>query len=519
RLPGAFAMYDLEAAALASAVGAFLYTALAGFGVPAQRSLVMLAVALAVLMARRDVGAANGLAFAALAVLIRDPFAPTSASFWLSFGAVALLLLIATRREVGPARGARGARFRHGSLLAVSLQVAMSFGSVPFVALYFSRVSLVSPLANLLAVPYFNIALEPATLAGVLGVAAGIPGAVELLHVAGRLTDWAWAGIHIAASLPWASVGVAPPASWSLGLALAGVAAAMPAHPLPGRLWAWCALLPLLLARAPRPPPGAAEVTMLDVGHGLAVIVETRTHRLLYDAGPRSPSGYDSGREIVVPALSLEPRAGLDRLIVSHADADHSGGAASVLAAFPGADVLKGPDVTQLPGRTCAQGQHWQWDGVEFEMLYPPPGSAPLGNDSSCVLKITTIAGSVLLDGDIEARAEQRLIEWGGLAADVVAVPHHGSPTSSTARFVQHTGARYALVSAGFPSRWNFPRPEVVARWQAEGADVWVTGRSGALTVTLDGRGIRVTGERLRRKRYWRTFSKPSPGMPQQRGL
>jgi competence protein ComEC len=135
------------------------------------------------------------------------------------------------------------------------------------------------------------------------------------------------------------------------------------------------------------------------------------------------------------------------------------------------------------------------------------------------VLKITTVAGSVLLDGDVEARAEERLVEEGAFAAEVVAVPHHGSPTSSTPRFVERSGARFALVSAGYPSRWNFPRPEVVHRWQAEGADVWVTGKSGALSVSLDGDGIRVVGERLRRKRYWRTFSEPSPGMRQQRAL
>jgi competence protein ComEC len=145
-------------------------------------------------------------------------------------------------------------------------------------------------------------------------------------------------------------------------------------------------------------------------------------------------------------------------------------------------------------------------------MLYPPAGAPALGNDSSCVLKITAASGSMLLDGDIEARAERRLVATAEVAADVAAVPHHGSSTSSTAAFVNATGAKFALVSAAFPSRWRFPRPDVVARWRAEGAAVRVTGRSGALTVELGPDGIEVEGERMRRKRYWRTFSESSPG-------
>jgi competence protein ComEC len=249
------------------------------------------------------------------------------------------------------------------------------------------------------------------------------------------------------------------------------------------------------------------------------VIVETRHHRLLYDAGPRFPSGYDTGREIVVPALSLDARAGLDRLVVSHADADHAGGAAAVLAAFPEADVLHGPDVTSLPGRPCRRGQRWRWDGVEFTMLHPPPGFPDLGNDSSCVLKIATAGGSVLLAGDVEARAEALLAEREDIAADVVAVPHHGSSTSSTPSFVARTEARVALVSSAYASRWRFPRPAVVARWRTAGAELWVTGAAGALKVTLHDEEIEVSGERARRRRYWRTFSRSPPGTGQDGAL
>jgi competence protein ComEC len=576
------AALDLEIAGAASIAAAFGYAALAGFGVPIQRSVVMVAIALAVLVSRRSVRAVDALAAAALAVLAWDPFAAASASFWLSFGAVALLLALGARRDIEPAdgtlearrpqlgahgrprsqRGARGrqrpqrgARERQRPLRRAGerqrpetgapegrrayfrdarrftrtltrLQIGVSLGAMPIAALYFGRISLISPLSNLVAIPYFTFALVPPALAGALGAAAGVPGSELLLRVTGVLADWAWAGIHAAAAPAWASLPAAAGAPWALGLAFAGVAAALPAHPLPGRRWAWCALLPILLPLSSRPESGAVKLQMLDVGHGLAVIVDTHSHRLLYDAGPRSRTGFDAGGEIVVPALQLDARVGLDRLVVSHADEDHAGGAAAVLDAFPAADILAGPDVHALGnlripagGRVCESGQHWRWDGVEFRVLHPLRDERARGNDSSCVLKITAGGRSVLLTGDIEARAEARLAAREDISADVVVVPHHGSATSSTRTFVERTGAHDALVSAAFESRWHFPRPEVVGRWQAAGARVWVTGAVGALTVTLNGDGVAVSALRLRSRRYWRTFSVPSPGARGARAL
>ncbi len=518
RLPLAADVYDLEIAAAASAAAAVGYAALAGFGVPTQRAVIMVSIALGVLVSRRSVAGVNALAAAALAVLMRDPFAAAGASFWMSFGAVALLFVLGSRRALRVDRPGRGREWRRRAAAGLGLQGAVSFGSIPLAALYFGRVSLAAPLANLVAIPAFSLGLVPLTLAGTLGVAAGLPGAGALLGAAGRLADACWAGIHAAAALSAAALAVPPPDAGRMALAAAGVAFALPAHPLPGRRLAWAALLPILLPAAARPPRGAAEITMLDVGHGLAVVVETQSHRLLYDTGPRAP-GYDAGREIVLPVLALKPAAGLDRVVVSHADLDHAGGARAVLAAYPRADVLEGPDVEGLPGRACVRGQRWRWDGVAFEMLHPPAGFPPLGNDSSCVLKVTTAAGAVLLDGDVEARAERMLTRTGEASAAVVAVPHHGSATSSTPDFVAATHARVALVSAAFPSRWSFPRPEVAARWRAEGAEVRVTGRAGALKVELGPRGIEVSGERERRKRYWRTFSESSPGTLQHRAL
>jgi len=196
-------------------------------------------------------------------------------------------------------------------------------------------------------------------------------------------------------------------------------------------------------------------------------------------------------------------------VIVSHADNDHAGGARAIIAAFPGVDVLKGPDVAALPGRACERGERWTWDGVRFAILHPQHGFGPLGNESSCVLKVSARGGSVLIAGDIEARAETALARDAELASDVVVVPHHGSATSSSPAFVAAVRPRYALVSAGYANRWGFPKPEVRARWERAGANVAATGERGAITVALGEAGVRVVAERDRRARYWQAGSAP----------
>ena len=503
-LPPPFVHRDLEAAAAAAALAAVGYAALAGFAVPTQRSAVMVLVALGVVVGRRAIGWGNGLAAALLVVIAFDPFAVLSASFWLSFGAVALLLALASRRDVPSGRMGFTMRFRHAALALAALQLTMSFGLAPIAAGYFGEVSLISPVANLVAIPYFSFVLVPLSLAALVAVSCDAPGAEMLTALAGHLADLAWAGIAWAAALPAAAWPLPAAPFAASALAVVGVVLGTPAHPLPGRFLAWCALLPVVFPAVPRPAAGTADVTVLDVGHGLAVIVETAGRRLLYDAGPSFPSGFDTGADVVVPALRARGRGPLDLVIISHADNDHSGGAAAVLAAFPGADVLKGPDVVDPPGRTCVAGLRWEWDGVELEVLHPRADFRPLGNDSSCVLKIATAGGSMLLLGDVERLGEREVAAHPRVAADVVVVAHHGSATSSTLTLVDATNARFALVSAGFANRWGFPRPVVVERWEAAGASVHSTGDLGALHVRLGHDGVDLSAERERQRRYWR---------------
>lgn len=497
RLPTAAAAYDLEGAALASAVATVFYTFLTGFELPAQRSMLMILVGLCLLVSRRTVDAWHAVAAALLAVLAWDPFAPLAASFWLSFGAVALLLLLGAPRPIRAARS--GARLWRALGTMTALQWAIGIALLPLSAIFFGEISLVGPLVNLIAIPWFNVLLVPLTLAATallplepLGDAA--------MALAGHLAGATLAALSDIAALDAAALGVPQPAPFAAGLACVASLLALPANPLPARRLAWLGLVPLFAPAPAKLARGEAEITMLDVGHGLAVLVETRAHRLLFDAGPRYPSGFDIGRDVVVPLVA---RGGLDKLVVSHADNDHAGGAPAVRESLPRVDLLRGPDVSFAAGQPCRDGQRWTWDDVELAVLHPPPAFNPLGNESSCVLKVSARGASVLITGDVERRAEQRLARDSRVRADAVIVPHHGSATSSSPAFVAATGARLALVSAGHANRWGFPRAEVRRRWEDAGAVLWVTGDVGAVTLTLGADGPVVTAERLRQHRYW----------------
>ena len=506
RLPAPAASLDLEVASAASLLATAYYAALTGFAVPAQRSLVMIAVALIALASRRRIGAAQIVAATLVAVLVFDPFAPLSASFWLSFVAVAILLALAAPRTVVRGASSRFRRIARGVLDFVRLQWWIGLALLPLTAWYFGEISIVGPVVNLVAIPFFNACLVPlavlATLA--LSLDAVAPWSAPAVDVVAALAGITVRALHAVAELPGAARALPLSSALALAVAVLGVVFAVCGAGLPGRRWAWLALAPIALPALQLPPHGTARALVLDVGHGLAVVVETHSFRLLFDAGPTARSGFDSGEEIVLPALAARGRRGLDRFVVSHADNDHAGGAAAVVAAFPGLDVLKGPDVAAISGRACVAGEEWEWDGVRFSILHPRADFGSRGNDSSCVLKVETGASALLVTGDIERRGESAALAQGqALAADVVVVPHHGSATSSSPAFVAAVGARYAIVSAGHANRWGFPRPEVRERWRESGAVVVVTGDAGAVSVELRPQGVAVAAERDGRHRYW----------------
>jgi len=498
--------------ALAGVVAAGAYTLLAGAEVPALRTFAMLAAGALGLVASRQAHAPTLWGWALAAVLALDPWAVLAPGCWLSFGAVAVLIYAGAGR-VAPRRAQRWhARLASAFIEGARTQWAVTIGLVPFTLVLFGQVSLVSPLANAVAIPLVTLAVAPLAVAGIV-----VPGdacfvaAHALLAPLMRL-------LELFAGAPAAAWAQHTPLGWTLAAAAIGVAWLLAPSGVPGRRLGALWLLPLFVAVRPAPDVGTASVTVLDVGQGLAVVVRTHAHAMVYDTGPRWNATADAGGRIVAPFLRHAGLERLDLLVVSHQDADHAGGAASLLRAVPVGRVLSSlpPDHAILAGppplvaRRCEAGQRWHWDGVDFTVLHPPPSlyddARTRTNDLSCVLRIATGATRVLLAGDIEARSEALLLRGrrDELAADVLVVPHHGSRTSSTVPFVAAVAPRVAIFTPGYRNRFGHPRPDVVARYVARGAATLRTDRDGAIAFGAGGPGVApVERARLAWARYW----------------
>ena len=488
-----------RAAALCGLLAAWFYCLLSGFAVPAQRTLYMLAVVAVALYTRRSASPSRILALALLLVLLLDPWAVLAAGFWLSFGCVALLFYIAA------------GRLGRGHWLGewARAQWALSLGMVPLLLLLFQAFSLVSPLANAVAIPLVSFLVTPLALA-----AAGLPALVPLLHLAHAIMRGLMLFIDYLAALPYAVWQQAAPPTWAWLLALPGALWWLAPRGVPRRWLGMIYFLPLLTVTPPRPASGEAVVMTLDVGQGLAMHIQTASHDLIYDTGPIYTLEANSGKRVILPYLRARGVRHLDGLIVTHQDKDHSGGAESLLEALP-ADWLMSSlafehafSALPLAALPCADGQRWQWDGVDFLVLHPPAAQYELpskkSNDMGCVLKISTAYGRVLLTTDIEALSEQALLSRHGadLQSEVLIAPHHGSRTSSTPEFIAAVGAKQVIFPVGYRNRFGHPRPEVVARYAATGARLHRTDFEGGLSLRL-GPDLSIFSERELRRRYW----------------
>jgi competence protein ComEC len=493
-------------AALAGACTALAYVLLAGFGVPAQRTLYMLAVVAVALWTGRLAAVSHVLCAALGVVVLLDPWAVLWPGFWLSFGAVAVILF-AGHGRIGPAP----AGWRGTLLLAGRTQWAVTAGLVPLTLLLFGQVSLVSPLANAVAIPLVSFVVTPLALAGSL--LPGAPGAWLLVLAHTAVDALAFLLRHLAA---WpAAVWRAPaPQCWVFVLALGGTLWLLMPRGWPQRWAGAVALLPLLAQVPDHPQAGSFRATAFDVGQGMALLVETAHHRLLYDTGPAYAPGLDAGNRVILPYLRMRGIAHLDGMIVSHGDADHSGGALALLqgvdTGWVASSLPAGHPVVQAARRhvPCAAGQHWAWDGVVFDMLHP--GAASYANPHlktnarSCTLRISNGRRTLLLAGDIEAAQEADLLagDRARLHADVLLAPHHGSGTSSTPAFLRAVAPGVAIFQVGYRNRYRHPKAEVYARYGALGIERLRSDERGALTVDIDG-DVHHESFRVAHARYW----------------
>ncbi|WP_425414724.1 DNA internalization-related competence protein ComEC/Rec2 [Pseudoxanthomonas dokdonensis] len=477
----------------AAVVGASVYAGVAGFGLPALRTVAMLLVVVIARSWRRPLAVMDALGLAMSVILLLAPLSVLTAGFWLSFAGVAWL---AWCLPDGPQHWLRG---------FLSAQAVATVGLLPLTIALFGQASAVGIGANLLAIPWWSLVVVPLSLLGT---------ALEVIH--GGSGEWAWRAAAACFQPSWdlfAWMARSPAALWWLpqagrwALPLALLAAFWWTLPrgVPGKALASLLWLPLLWPDRELPRAGEAELVVLDVGQGLSVLVRTAGHTLLYDAGPAVRDGFDAGERVVVPTLHALGVRRLDKLIHSHADADHAGGLVAVSAVYPVAATL-GPLGSPLPVQTpCQAGVGWRWDGVEFRFLHPPPHFPYLRNESSCVLRIKTAHGVALLTGDIGEVIERDLLRRGpeDVRADVVVAAHHGSASSSQPAFVRATQARLVLVSSGHGNRFGHPQAAVVQRWQRAGAEVLDTSSAGALRVWLSAQGLQLRENRAHRRRLW----------------
>ncbi|HJV82113.1 DNA internalization-related competence protein ComEC/Rec2 [Noviherbaspirillum sp.] len=499
-------------AALVGAATALLYVLLAGFGVPAQRTLYMLSVVAAALWLGRITSVSHVLCAALGIVVLLDPWAVLWPGFWLSFGAVAIILYASTGRGYAPASGLTTKEKLVATLASASrTQYIVTLGLVPLTLLLFGQISLISPLANAIAIPLVSFFVTPLALVGSVLPA---PLANWVLGFAHLLVDWLAQALQWMSAFP-AAVWTAPiPPWWTFLAALIGTLWLLAPVGWPARWLGIVGLFPIFLNKAAHPSEGEMWVTAFDVGQGMALLVETSHRRLLYDTGPAYSPESDGGNRVILPYLKSRGISSLDMMIVSHADNDHSGGALSILDELEVASVSSSlPAAHALVNRArdhqrCAAGQSWSWDNVRFDMLHPTADSYEIAklkpNARSCTLKITIGTQAILLPGDIEAGQEAELLDKDReqLRASVLLAPHHGSGTSSTARFLRAVQPDIALFQVGYRNRYHHPKAEVFARYGEMGIKRIRSDDSGAITLRF-GPALDVSEYRTAHARYW----------------
>ncbi|RFC39992.1 MAG: competence protein ComEC [Candidatus Nitrotoga sp. CP45] len=488
-----------KAAALIGLLVALGYALLAGYGVPAQRTVYMLAAIASMLWLSRTVAPSQILAAALLVVLLLDPWAVLSPGFWLSFGAVALIFYVTAHRLRPP----------HWLVTYGRVQWAMSIGLIPPLLAMFQQVSLVSPIANAFAIPLVSFVVVPLTLLGaVLPFDWPLWLAHQAMGVCIHLLEW----LNSLPEVVWTQH--APP-TWSIAIGMFGVLWMLLPRGLPARWLGLIALLPMFLVLPAVPPENLLRLVIFDVGQGLAVAAQTHNHALLYDAGPNFNSEANSGNRILIPALRGMGIARLDGLILTHDDNDHTGGALSILQGIPvdwlSSSLAANHPLLQHASNTqrCMDGQAWEWDGVRFEVLHPTAESYAeekvRDNNRSCVLKISTGKNSVLLAADIEKDSEWRLLKQHEeeLPATILVVPHHGSKTSSVNAFIAAVHPRYAVFTVGYRNRFGHPKEEIVERYRAMGSELLRSDKDGAIVVEMDTQNVSVERYRKSHARYW----------------
>ena len=485
------------AGAVAGVIFATLYAMLAGFTLPTQRALLMVVIALLGLLLKRNYHASTILAVVAVAVLLLDPLAAMTVSFWLSFLAVALILIVLKRQLEKPI------------LQLIKLQIVLSLGMLPLTLFFFGSASLLSPIANLLAIPWVSFVVVPLSLLALVFMPISSFISNGLFSIAALAIDWMFSGFELLSKSLLANLNIAEIPSVYLLSAFAGFLFLLLPKGFPARWLGLVAILPALLFMPEKPKQGEFTFTLLDAGQGMASVLQTANHTLIYDVGTRYSDTYDIGKLVVLPFLKSKGIEQVDSMILSHKDIDHWGGAEAVLKEIKVTEIISSDSeiIDKQEVSLCVKGQSWQWDGVEFEILSPPIEFPKKDNDRSCVLRVSNANHSVLLTGDIERKTEKLLLKNARekLSTEVLTVPHHGSKTSSSKDFLQAVSPKLALIPAGYRNRFGHPKDKVLKRYEKLEIPVMDTIKSGAITINFPkSKGeIEVGSHRTQKRGFW----------------
>lgn len=461
----------------------FCYALMAGFSLPTQRALIMITVFMVGIIMKIKIFSWQALMLALLFVVLYDPLCVLDSGFWLSFLAVAALLLAQSNSTN-----------RHFENLSKwwQPQWRVFLALLPLSVLFFNQVSLISPIANLFAIPIVGLIVVPFSLLGVTLFFLAQPIGVFFIKVASMLFSLVWALLSLLSDLPLAYVSLNAPSKALTVLGVIGVFVALLPRGLPGRSLGLLAILPMLFFKQLLPAE-QAKVSILDVGQGLACVIQTKNHTLLYDAGPKFGLNASAGAMVILPFLQSQKITQIDKVIISHHDLDHRGGLTDLLSLqikeLQSSEPQKLAAVKGLESLShtkCQAGQKWEYDGVRFEMLHPLK-QALKSNDTSCVLKVTAQKQSILFTGDISTTVERQLINQYGtqLKSDVLVVPHHGSRTSSSMTFIEAINPKYAVYSVGYGNIYKLPSQTILERYKYFGSDNLLTHNTGAIQFVL----------------------------------
>ncbi|MFT7235200.1 MAG: competence protein ComEC [Methylophagaceae bacterium] len=449
------------------------YAALAGFSIPTQRALIMVSVFMTAILIRKTVLNSQLLAIAALIILIIDPIAIISAGFWLSFSAVSIILFISQHR------------FPYPKWQWAKVHFFIAFGLSPLLLLFFTQTSLIAPVANFFAVPLVSLIIVPLLLL-TSALLSTWPAASKLGFIfIDTLFNLLIEALNYLSSLPYSNLDIALSSPTVLiSITIATCLILLP-RGLPAKWLALLGFLPLLFSPSNDIHQGGFKLTLLDVGQGLAAVIQTQHHTLVFDTGAKFSHQFNAGDAVLIPFLKHLNIHHIDMLIISHSDNDHIGGAKSLLTSLTTSSILTSQTEHLSKSMPCIAGQAWQWDDIYFKVLNPTLDQVGNDNNLSCVLRVSNGQHSVLLTGDIEKQAEQKIVHryQQNLASTVLVAPHHGSKTSSTQKFVNAVNPQFVLFPAGYLNRYHFPNITVLERYLEMGAIPYSTARSGAISI------------------------------------